>query len=57
MPKITLDITGLNEILGQDYVIEKMGTLILYRSTIHFYIIFSYLKLTYLKKVLAMPIR
>ena len=33
---VTLEITGLNESLGQDYGIERMGTLVLYRSTIHF---------------------
>ena len=28
---VTLEITGLNEILGQDYGIERMGTLVLYK--------------------------
>ena len=38
MPKITLEITGWHNILGWDYRIEKpyWGTLVLYRSTIHF---------------------
>ena len=44
MSKITLEIKGLHEILGQDYVIEKMGTIVLHRSNIHFSITFSFFK-------------
>ena len=45
---VTLEITGLHEILGQDYGIERMGTLVLYRSTIHFSNLFIF-KAMYLK--------
>ena len=46
---VNLEITGLHEILGQDYRIERMGTLVLCRSTIHFSNLFLS-KAMYLKK-------